>query len=390
MALTGEPQYVAIGQYTPDAQGNLVRSGHAIIAYRIENGQIYVADPNYPGQAGRRVRFQNGAFLPYPSGANAIDIANAGPTDYTEIRYMAKSALVDWERVGTLYEAMLEGKAGQGLFPGYGLSVATGRDQEGEVVWTAFPDVLEMDEAQTAEIGEAFRGKLVFRVTTDAGDDHFRVVVYDGSSAAGTQYPQSGQVEAWYRLQPGPNRVGFLIETTDADGNLNYNDFWRIKVFYGRPDLTGAWSGTFRIEEAANAGRYIEEGVVRFLLLVGLAQDEQQAREMARAAVVEAPGLRQERPLGVLFEPPQAGTPDQYPARVLMVGDDGEQREYAGKAVYEKGQVQFSARAGDGSTFHFSGELVGQDRLAGTFTITAWGVVKDAGSGTWQLARQKR
>ena len=54
MQLTGEPQ--EIGIYS-NAGG-----GHDMIAYRIFNNNLYIADPNYPGNLDRRIEFVNNAF----------------------------------------------------------------------------------------------------------------------------------------------------------------------------------------------------------------------------------------------------------------------------------------------------------------------------------------
>jgi mono/diheme cytochrome c family protein len=162
----------------------------------------------------------------------------------------------------------------------------------------------------------------------------------------------------------------------------------RVQVFYGRPDLKGGWEGALRIEEAANLAKYVESGLAQVLLLVGLAENEAEAREIASEAVVEDPNMRQERPLGILFEVAEGAEPGRYRARAFAIDDSGgSQQEYAGEATYEKGQDQFSFRAPDGSAFHFSGTLTGSDRLSGTFTIGAWGIAQNAGSGVWKLSR---
>lgn len=104
--------------------------------------------------------------------------------------------------------------------------------------------------------------------------------------------------------------------------------------------------------------------------------------------MVEDPNTRHERPLGILFEAAEGAEPGRYHARAFAIDDsDGSQQEYAREATYEKGQAQLSFRAPDGSAFHFSGTLTGSNRLSGTFTISAWGIVQNAGSGVWKLSR---
>ncbi|MFL7809744.1 MAG: hypothetical protein AB8I80_14000, partial [Anaerolineae bacterium] len=138
MLITGEPQYVSIGRYEV-VEGKSIRYGHALVAYKIEDGKIHVADPNYAGQEGRVIPFTESAFRPYASGDDVDEIEAAGPKDYTEIRYLAKSALVDWARVGELYQDMLHDEAGKGIFPAYTLKVFTGLDENGDQIWVDFP-----------------------------------------------------------------------------------------------------------------------------------------------------------------------------------------------------------------------------------------------------------
>lgn len=382
MALTGEPQFVYI--YSVDAQGN-IGIEHAIIGYRIENNQLYVADPNYPGQTGRTIHFTGGGFQPYSSGEDATQIAAAGETSFTGVRYIAKTSLFDWAAIGAEYERMLAGEAGQGVFPDRPLELATGiNPTTGELIWSPSPEVIETDEEKTAALGEEYRGKLIFRLRGNNAGDVFVGSLYEGTNQLQRWSTNQGDVNFIVPLTPGVHDLGFYHEKDDE-----YVDFRRVEVLYELPDLTGAWEGSFRIDEAGNAQAYVEEVLVKLLVWTGIAEDEAQAREAAQESIEEDPNLHQDRPLGVLFEPLAADQPGHYQVRVLMIDDtDGSQTEYTGQATYEKGRVQFSIKAADRSTFEFNGRIAAQDRLIGTFRIHAWGVVRDAGSGIWDLNRQ--
>lgn len=78
---TGIPQYLAI--YRDGA------AGHAMIVYETDNGNIRIADPNYPGQT-RGTRLETDQFLPYYSGDNAGNLGMA----YNQFDYSALSAIV--------------------------------------------------------------------------------------------------------------------------------------------------------------------------------------------------------------------------------------------------------------------------------------------------------
>ena len=89
MQATGEPQLVNIRS---NAGG-----GHAMVVYKIKDGQLYVADPNYPGNPDRRIEYANGKFSPYNSGANAEEIALGNGKAYEKIMYYAKTTVVSWD-----------------------------------------------------------------------------------------------------------------------------------------------------------------------------------------------------------------------------------------------------------------------------------------------------
>ena len=58
-----------------------------MICYRIKDGNLYISDPNYPGNTERRIAYANGNFQPYNSGANADEIAAGHGKAYSTIQY---------------------------------------------------------------------------------------------------------------------------------------------------------------------------------------------------------------------------------------------------------------------------------------------------------------
>ncbi|MGB2983669.1 MAG: hypothetical protein WBC63_07410, partial [Candidatus Bipolaricaulia bacterium] len=114
MLITGEPQYVAIYNRT-------VGGGHAMIVYKAnaDTGTLYIADLNYPGNSSRTIQYANGAFSPYNSGANKAEIDAGKGKAYEEIRYYAKTALVDWSEIAMLWDEFDAGTIGDGIFPAY-------------------------------------------------------------------------------------------------------------------------------------------------------------------------------------------------------------------------------------------------------------------------------
>lgn len=184
---TGEPQYVRIRSST---------GGHALVAYRVDNGKLYVADPNYPGNNERSIEFSGGKFQPYESGANAQEIAAGKSTRYDTICYIGKSAFVDWNKISARWKEMKAGTIGAGLFPEYEWQVTDDKGQK---------DVLE-------------EGFLTSKAYLDwgyyldpkAGKNVYYFFTLDGKSV---KLDKDGNVP----LFPGNNQVGFAFFTTSLN-----------------------------------------------------------------------------------------------------------------------------------------------------------------------------
>jgi hypothetical protein len=379
---TGEPQYVAI--YTQD-------SGHAIIAYKMEQGQLYVADPNYPGVEGRTIRFENGQFQPYYSGDNATAITENGETAYTDIRYMAKSAMTNWTDIGVEYERMQKGESGDPIWPAYTLEYLSGvNETTGEEIWTPAPETLELTEEDTAKPGEPYRGQVVFRLTPLAGLGDIAGSLYDGTNLLISMKSSGARhdVKFTYPLDPGIHHIGFQFDdyepVTANSYRLNYIDFRRVKVIYEPEDLTGKWEGAWQVTSANKVKQVIEDLLVQFLVALGV--DEQKAREAVAASLQDDPNLYADHPLIITFEKIAPDVKDRYRMYVLMTGDPGVVTEYEGEAIYREGVLTFDVSS-SGSRFEFTGSLTDDDVLSGDFSLTAWGIVKDAVLGNWLISR---
>ena len=368
MLLTGEPQYAAI--YSN-------RGGHAIVAYKIEDGKIYVADPNYPGANNRFLHYENGAFRPYYSGPNATAIEEEGETAYTVIRYMAKSAMVNWDGVGAAYEKMLEGEVGDGIFPDYTFEYLSGYDEvTDKYVWSPVPKVLELSEEDTVAPGERFRGTVTLRVTLSQG----HVVLYEGTKR---NRFGSGPVPLKVSLRPGMQDLGVQI-LTSSGGERLFVDFQRVHVLYEREDLSGVWEGSWQVKEAGGVLQFIEDVLTRIILWTGLAEDEAQAREAAAAGIEQDPELYDPHFMRLELEAIDPEKGDRYRVRVYF---DESETYYEDEATYREGVFEFDSQSEDASRSTFTGQLVGPDTLSGTFTTTAWGFFKDALTGEWALSR---
>jgi len=195
---THAPQFVGL---TDTVNGG----GHAIVGYKIEGGNLYVADPNYPGlkSAEGKIEYVNGAFKPYRSALSAKD----DPTWFDKIGYYAVSAMVDWEAVGARFAEMEDGAVGNEYFPAYTMP---GSSAETAGV------VLLVD-------GVAFPDDSLVVYPPDLG---WTVKVFRG----GEELPE---VDGFVTLQPGENKLGILVELKG-----DYVDFYRVTVIYNQVTIS--------------------------------------------------------------------------------------------------------------------------------------------------------
>lgn len=234
MLLTGNPQYTGILRY--DQKGD-VAGGHAMVVYRIEKGTIYVADPNYPGDATRSIVYdtKTNKFTPYESGENAEEIKKGNSRTYAGIGYFAVSSMIDWSVVGNEYDKMVKGQSGNDVFPKFELYYLTSVDKAtGAEAYMKCGSGVEISEDETAKISPALKGKLKFKCVGEWSSQ--RYYIYDGTKVVGGPFNLSnGRLQCYIPvvLNKGVNDLGFY-SAGFADGKEKYIDFKRFKVTYGQ------------------------------------------------------------------------------------------------------------------------------------------------------------
>lgn len=372
MLLTGEPQYVGIASTTSPG-------GHAIIAYRIEQDKIYVADPNYPGQE-RVINYRDGRFRPYNSGDNATSIAAGNEISYDKIGYFAKSALIDWEQVGRRWAELDRGAVAEDLFPRYDLEVLIADDDDQR--WFPMTDNFVTSTEETGRVVQGnvdMTGKLAFRARPSFSNVNF--YAYRGTDFLARN--NTSQTPMFLLdLDDGVNDLGFWV-WEEHDNRVHYVDFQRYLVIYNQEDITGDWQGVVVVEEAEKVLRFIEN---IFVTILGPVFGHDKVRDAFRDAVT-TPGIGRELPMAFRIDEynEQSG---EFRIAIAMVADDGSVHEDITRGRYRQGVLTFSMRHPDGTTLTYEGRLTGQDRIYGTFTSVAWGFIRDAMSGYWQAEKQ--
>ena len=229
MKMTGDPQLVFI--YSKAV-------GHAIIAYRIENGQLFVADPNYPGKANLRISYSSlGGFSTYSSGANASEIEKYGMVIFDEIRYMAQSALINYNQLNQQYDLMLKGEVGANLFPGSQIEYLKSVDQATKAeTWAALDANLVLDSGDTEKAGAYLRNKVKLRFK-NLGNSKQQVTICTGLAPViqKTFFDniQTGSYQYYtIDLVPGVEHYAFIMEQEGPGSNYVFNDTIRCRIIF--------------------------------------------------------------------------------------------------------------------------------------------------------------
>ena len=246
MQLTGEPQMVGL---TKEGIG-----GHAMICYRIKDGKLYIADPNYPGDLDRRIEYEADKLKPYESGANREAIEAGNSISFDKIGYTGKTSIIDWNKIRQRWIEFKAGTIGNDRFPAY---TVTYMNEDG--IYVELKD------------GHVATGNLM-DISCDAAFDGLITIYRDGKVLP---YDADFNIA----LIPGNNLLGIYIKgkvnVGTAQESKEYVDFKYINVFYGEMTLSPASqqmepdiSRTFNLvlPEAAPQGSYFEwyvDGVLK-------------------------------------------------------------------------------------------------------------------------------
>ncbi|MFO7637448.1 MAG: PKD domain-containing protein [Clostridia bacterium] len=261
MMMTGEPQYMSIrGDYT-DSAGNVQNVGHALVAYKIDAGVIYISDPNYPGTVARTVHFDdNGSFRTYNSGINANEIAKSGEIGFDQIYYYGKTGMIDYSSVAALYEKVLDRTIGNDTnqFPVYSIERLVKIDPvTGNKTWEPFKDQYDVDMEETASVDPSLAGKIVFRIKNFGNllTSCYKDISPVKEVSVKNLHGFTGSKEYTLELEKGINHIGFLIEMDSQSlGNAFYSDFQRIKVNYDQKILMEFMEQPYQLIQGIETG----------------------------------------------------------------------------------------------------------------------------------------
>jgi hypothetical protein len=214
MLTTGEPQGIGIYRQTgTNTNGSPKYGGHDLICYQvaINDGKLYISDPNKPGVE-QFIEFKNNKFEPYIAKLNG----NAASNPYPFVTWYAKTAYIEWDKIGKRYSELLDSTIGNkapNTFPAYTIWVKGKADSELKNGYTTNSDTLRcMVASDGTNRGFNIGGKWYIWL------DMFDV---KGANIGIWDNKGTGTVI----LKPGLNKIGFYVyslKTGVTDGNGNY------------------------------------------------------------------------------------------------------------------------------------------------------------------------
>jgi hypothetical protein len=237
MLITGEPQGIGIYRFKGYNSNNMpTYGGHDLICYKVDmpSGKLFICDPNWPKDA-QEILLQNNKFQPYLASSNAYTSAH----QYEYITYYAKTAYIEWDKIGKRYKEINDSTIGTispNTFPSYNIwaiekNVDTDISNADKVPFLIHNDTLRcIIECPKAELFWEIEGKK--RIDFD---------VYDKNGNQVDIYETNGK--NYTLLKKGLNQLGFYIYGwrsgyKDKSGNdrKKFIDFKWINVY--RSDLT--------------------------------------------------------------------------------------------------------------------------------------------------------
>jgi hypothetical protein len=224
MLVTGEPQGIGIYRlFGLDQHGLPTYEGHDLICYQVSvsDGKLYISDPNLP-DIEQYINFKDNKFDPYIAKKNG----NATSHPYNFVNYYAKSAYIEWNKIGKRFEELVNntiGTVAPNIFPAYTIWNKSGAGSELQDGTTVTKDTLHtIIISPTIGLhylvsGQKLTGCYVYN------QNGARIDRQEGVSDAKTSL-KSG---LYVILKPGINKLGYYIVGWDSkalDNNGKYLD----------------------------------------------------------------------------------------------------------------------------------------------------------------------
>ena len=213
MMVTGEPQFVRIDKDN---------AAHAMVVYAIREKQLMVYDPNYPKNTERLINFKGGTtmtFEPYNSADNATELATGKDKLYPYITYAAKTAVIDWNRLGqgwVFYKDRSLHAAAYGI-KDLKLNILNSKD-------SLIASISEKTSVILSEI------KITYSQPNFSGKTDGYLIDKEGKSISNT-----------YTLKKGDNYIGLYLKAPKGDARWFGFKWFNVRLTDFDESLIGKW-----------------------------------------------------------------------------------------------------------------------------------------------------
>ncbi len=234
MMVSHQPQYVNI--MTSFLSGSLA---HSMVAYSVQSGTIYVADPNVPAATDRKIVYDDAsqAFVPY----YAAETADSPTIAFPKINWFAKDTMNDWIKLGQRWNELQAKTIGNDCFDVFNISLQ--ELQNG--AWVTDANVRTDTPGETP-------------ISTGADQVQISVRLIAGvCGTIGTQVFDTNGVRvdmapgAAIALNPGTNRLGVkVLSQYPGENSFRWDEFswlvvnhtnqgWLFTTLAGIPGVSG-------------------------------------------------------------------------------------------------------------------------------------------------------
>jgi PKD repeat protein len=193
------------------------KSGHVVLAYKITEDAIYIADPNYPGDATKRI----------PISKDSSGKIKFGKYEsYNKMSYFGLYALMNEGKTYGLWREVIDGSPTQGIsaadfFPDdIVIEVVVGKDKNGKDIIMPLTDGLILTEEAVEKLGMG--NNLVARVANGKTGDEVWMIMDTGNRdmGLGTSFN--------FVIEKGVNHIRILHMK-----NGKYVNFYWYDLIYG-------------------------------------------------------------------------------------------------------------------------------------------------------------
>ena len=196
---------------------------HAVLVYKVTQDAVFIADPNHPGDAARRISFKkdsngNVEFSDYTSDGDV----------YNKIGFFGLYAMMDEKKTYGLWREVIDGSPTMGNSAAkyfkkeIVIEVVVDVNENGDYITKPLTDGLVLSEEAIAKLGLAEGNNLKLRIADAEEKEKAQLVL------GTTELGEIGDSFTTFQINKGANDIG-IYYTIDGE----YVNFYRYNVILG-------------------------------------------------------------------------------------------------------------------------------------------------------------